>query len=169
MERDHRPTMSSSPGALRDAGEILARALADEAAADQARARYRTQPMGALPADEQISPLLVPGEGVVAIRRSALLERREPMPGAGATRGLAGTLYVTSRRLVLVGRASLSFGLGAIQEVMLSGDRLLIVLRDGQGLTLEVQQPRLLRVELAAARAGQTVAERVAEDQAPAR
>lgn len=168
MEHDHRPTVSSEPETVRDAGEILARALVDEAAADLARARYRTEPMAALPPDEQISPLLVPGERVVAIRRSALLERRQPMPGARATCGLAGTLYVTSRRLVLVGLASLSFGLGAIQEVILSGDRLLVVLRDGQGLTLEVRQSRLLRVELAAARAAaQTGGERLAEDQSP--
>ena len=36
---------------------------------------------------------------------------------------------------------------------MLSGEQLMLLLRDGQGLTLEVPQPRLLRVELAAARA----------------
>lgn len=169
MERDHRPTVSADLEAVRDAGEILARALADEAAANLARARYRTQPITALPPDEQISPLLVPGERLLAVRRPALLERRQPMPGARGTTGLAGTLYVTSRRLVLIGRASLSFGLCAIQEVILSGDRLLVVLRDGQGLTLEVQQPRLLRVEIAAARAGHTGGEREGEDQAPAR
>jgi hypothetical protein len=169
MERDDRPRVPDEPVAVRDAGEILARALADEAAADLARARYRTQPIATLAPDERIGPLLVPDERVVAIRRSALLERRQPMPGARATRGLAGTLYVTSRRIVLLGRASLSFGLGAIQEVMVSGDRLLVVLRDGQGFTLEVQQPRVLRVELAAARAAQTAGERVGEDRAPAR
>ena len=169
MERAHSATLQSEPGAVRDAGETLARALADEAAADLARARYRTQAMAALPPDEQIGRLLVPGERVVAVRRSALLERRQPQPGARETGGLGGTLYVTSQRLVLVGRASLSFGLGAIQDVMLSGDRLLVVLRDGQGLTVHVQQPRLLRVELAAARAAQTGGKRVAEDQVPAR
>lgn len=169
MERDDRPTVAPEPEAVRDAGEILARAQADETAADLARARYRTEPIATLAPDERIRPLLVPDERVVAIRRSARLERRQPTAGVRATRGLAGTLYVTSRRIVLLGRASLSFGLGTIQEVLLSGERLLVVLRDGQGLMLEVQKPRLLRVELAAARAAYTGGEWVGQDQVPAR
>jgi hypothetical protein len=36
---------------------------------------------------------------------------------------------------------------------MLSGERLLLVLRDGRGASIDVSQPRLLRVEIAAARA----------------
>jgi hypothetical protein len=35
---------------------------------------------------------------------------------------------------------------------MLAGERLLIVMRDGEGVSLGVAQPRLLRVEIAAAR-----------------
>lgn len=161
MERHSRLLVSTDVGgdtdveepALRDAEEILARAAADEAAADTARARYRNAPMPALPADERIGPLLVPGERVLAVHSSALLERRQPAPGARARAGLAGTLYLTSRRVVLVGRMTLSYELGAIAEVMLAGERLLLLLHDGQGLTLEVTQPRLLRVEIAAARA----------------
>jgi hypothetical protein len=154
MELEDRATTSAGEGAaLRDADDVLARAVADEAAAGAARERYRTRPMAAVDPDERIGPLLLPGEHVVAVRRSALLERRQPEPGTRAATGLAGALYVTSHRLVLVGRTSLSFGLGSIQDVMLSGDRLLLVLRDGQGLALDVQQPRLLRVELAAVRA----------------
>jgi hypothetical protein len=167
MEHEDRATASAEEGAaLRDADDILARAVADEAAAGAARERYRTRPMAAVEPDERIGPLLLPGECVVAVRRSALVERRQPAPGIRAPTGLGGALYVTSRRLVLVGRPSLSFGLGSIQEVMLSGDRLLLVLRDGQGLTIEVQEPRLLRVELAAARAGQ-VGDQPAEPDQP--
>jgi hypothetical protein len=168
MERDQRPTMLpdaaadtclNEGAALRDAAAILARADEDEAAADAARARYRTRPLTTLPPDDSIGPLLVPGERVVAVRSSALLERRQPAPGAQPTAGahppagLAGRLYVTSRRLLLVGRLTLSYELQAVEEAMLSGERLLLLLRDGQGLTLEAAQPRLLRVEIAAARA----------------
>jgi hypothetical protein len=153
MEAEGHAVLSTEgDAALRDADEVLARTKADEVAADEARERYRTCAMATLEPDERIAPLLLPDERVVAVRRAALLERRQPEPGARTTTGLAGTLYVTSRRLVLVGRASLSFALGSIQEVILSGDRLLVVLRDGQGLTLDVAQPRLLRVELSAAR-----------------
>jgi hypothetical protein len=139
--------------ALRDATEILARADADEAAAGEARERYRRQPMAALEPDARIGPLLAPGEQVVAVRRSAVLNRRQALPGSDAPTGLGGDLYVTSRRLVLVGRLTLSFALADIEEAMLSGERLLLVMRDGQGASLDVGRPRLLRVEIAAARA----------------
>jgi len=137
---------------LRDADEILVRAAADENAADEARERYRTEPMALLEADDRIAPLLAPGEDVVAVRRSAVLERREVPPGAEGPMGLVGDLYLTSRRLVLVGRRTVSFDLGEIAEAMLAGDQLLLVMRDGQGASLGVAQPRLLRVEIAAAR-----------------
>jgi hypothetical protein len=159
MERMSRPTpargSSETAGApaLRDAAEILARAQADEAAADEARDRYRMQPMAALEPDARIEPLLCPGERVLAVRRSALLDRRQPVLGSEAPSGLAGDLYLTSRRLVLVGRHTLSIDLDEIEEAMLSGDQFLLVMRGGQGAALGVAQPRLLRVEIAAARA----------------
>ena len=139
--------------ALDDAAEILARAQADEADANRAREAYRTRPMAALEPDATIAPLLAPGERVVALRRSAWLDRRQAPPGAAGSAGLAGDLYLTSKRLVLVGRRSVSFELDEIEEAMLSGDQLLLVMRDGQGASLGVAQPRLLRVEIAAARA----------------
>ncbi len=144
---------SVDAAALRDAAEILARARADETAADEARVRYRGQLMRPLEPDPSIAPLLAPGEVVLAVRRLAILDRREPAIGTGAPAGLAGDLYLTSRRLVLAGRHALSFDLGEIEEVMLAGERLLLVLGDGNGASLYVDRPRLLRVELAAARA----------------
>ena len=150
---DHGPSATSDPGAaLRNADDVLVRVTEDQAAADAARERYRREPPPSLPADELIGPLLLPDERVVAVRASALLERRQPIPGARAAGGIGGALYVTSRRLILVGRPVLSFGLETLQEVLFSGERLLLVLRDGQGVVLDVPQPRLLRVELAAAR-----------------
>ena len=151
MDRGHPAREEPSASVCETAG-FPSRDLEDEAAANAARERLRTSPLATLVPDGHIGPLLLPGERVLAIRWSALLERRQPTPRARTTGGLVGTLYLTSRRLVLVARTSLSFGLDAIQEVMLSGDRLFIALRDGQGLTLDVSEPRLFRVELAAAR-----------------
>ena len=139
--------------AIRDASAILARAQADEAAADQARETYRTQPLPALEPDAAIAPVLGLDERVVAVRRSVQLDRRQPIPGSDAPLGLAGDLYLTSRRLALVGRVMVSLDLADIEEVGLSGERLLLALRDGQGISLVVEQPRLLRVEVATARA----------------
>jgi hypothetical protein len=139
--------------ALRDAAQILARAQADEAAADEARERHRTQSMAALEPDARIAPLLGAGEHLLAVRRSAVLDRRQPVPGLDASAGLGGDLYLTQRRLILVGRRTVSFDLDGIEEVMLGRERLLFVMRDGEGASLSVAQPRLLRVEIAAARA----------------
>ena len=161
MEHSNSPAQVSGstdaaevPGepALRDADEILARAEADEAAADEARERYRTTPIASLEPDDRIAPLLSRDEDVVAVRRSAVLERRETQPGAEGSPGLAGDLYVTTRRLVLVGRRTVSIQLEEIAEAIMSGDRLLLVMGDGQGASLGVAHPRLLRVEIAEAR-----------------
>ncbi len=148
----HDDTAAGGP-AIRDADEIAARVTADEVAADEARARYRAQAMPPLEPDARIAPLLKPDERVVAVRRFAVFDRRQPDPGPDGPAGLGGDLYVTSRRLVLIGRLTLSIDLTEIEEAVLSGERLLLVLSDGQGVTLDIAQPRLLRVELAAARA----------------
>jgi len=139
--------------ALRDAAEILALAESDELAAGRAREAYRTRPMARLEPDPSIARLLAPGEHLHAVRRSALLERRESATATGASAGLGGTVYLTSKRLVLVGRRTVAFALEDIVEAMLSGDQLLLVMRDGRGAALRVVQPRLFRVEVAAARA----------------
>ncbi len=138
--------------ALRDADGILARATEDEAAAEEARARYRCERMVALEPDSAITPLLRPGERLLAVRRCAILERRQSPP-ASAPAGLAGDLCLTSERLILVGRLVLAFRLDEIEDAVLSGDRLLLAMHDGAGISLAVTGPRLLRVEIATARA----------------
>jgi hypothetical protein len=138
---------------LADAAVIAQRAAADQAAADEARVRFRREGLPVLAPDERIAPLLDPDECLVAIRHAALLDRREPSPGTRFTPGVAGDLYVTSRRLVLIGRLTLSVELEAIEDAVLSGERLLLVLHEGHGVALQVAQPRLLWVEIAAARA----------------
>jgi hypothetical protein len=139
--------------AIRDAAAILARAAADEASAGQARAQYRVQPLQALEPDARIAPLLIPGEHVLAVRRSVMLGRYPPRSGSDVPMGVGGDLYLTARRLVLVGRVTLSFDLDAIEEAGLSGERLLLVMRDGSSVSLDVAEPRLLRVEIGSARA----------------
>jgi len=159
----------SSP-ALRDADAILARAAEDDAAAFEARERYRDREMEPLEPDARIAELLVPGEDVVAVRRSALLDRREPQPSAHCPGcpALAGDLYVTSTRFVHVGRTVVEYDLDAIREAIVSAERLLLVLSDGAGIILDVDRPRLLRVEIAAARARQAARAYTAQAPPPA-
>ena len=139
--------------ALRDAAAILERATADETAADEARERYRTRPMVPIEPEGRVARLLVAGEQVFAVRCLATLERRQDAPMTVTASGLAGDLYVTSQRLLLVGRHVLWIELDEIADVLLAGERLLLVLRGGRGVAIAVDRPRLLRVEIAAARA----------------
>jgi hypothetical protein len=147
----HRRTRRAEHGQAEGAsGE----AASDQAAADEARVRYRRQGVESLDPDERIGPILDPGEQLVAVRRSAVAYRAET-PGSVATPPIVVDLYVTSRRLVLAGPDVIFFDLAALDEAVVSHERLLIVLRDGVGLVLKVEQPRLLRVEIATARAAQ--------------
>lgn len=152
------PRSPAAGPALRDAAEILARAVADEAAADTARERLRGEPQPAIEPDVRVAARLRDGEQVLAVRRSAFFERRysgrtEHVDRDGRATGLAGDLYVTSQRLMLLGRHTVCVELDDLADIVLVGERLLLVLCDGQGASLEVEQPRLLRVEVAAARA----------------
>lgn len=124
----------------------------DLAAADAARLRFRNEGVAALPPDERIAPLLLPDERVVAVRPDVVLDRRTPVAHDRAPAAPAGDLYVTERRLVLVGRVALAFELDAIEDALVAAGRLLLVLRDGQGVSLQVPCPRLLWAEIVAAR-----------------
>jgi hypothetical protein len=141
--------------ALADAAALLARAEADEAAATSARERYRSQPIAALDADAATAALLEADEQLYAQRSGAILNTTtgsSPLPGYG------GTLYVTDRRILHVGRVVVSIRLEQVREIALAGERLLITFDGGEGISLDLDRPRLLRVEIAAvmtaARAG---------------
>jgi hypothetical protein len=127
-------------------------AAADQAAADEARLRYRRRGVGRIDPDERIGPILEPNEQLVAVRRSAVVYRPENPESGAASPGVAD-VYVTTRRLVLAGPDVRSFDLATVDEAVVSNERLLLVLCEGVGLVLEVDWPRLLRVEIAAARA----------------
>ena len=136
-----------------DASAILERIAADETAARLARTRYRSQRMRTLEPDAHIASLLASDERVLAFRGTVLFDRRQWGPGEVGFTGVAGNLYLTTRRIVLMGRLTLSYALDDIEEAVVAGERLLLVMRDGIGVALDTPQPRLLRVEIAAARA----------------
>ena len=78
----------------------------------------------------------------------------------GDVESLSGRLYLTTARLVLLARtpdgpsdAELSVPLDDVEELACVGERLLVSLADGTGLTIDAGRPRLLRVQIAAARA----------------
>ena len=154
----HRPSIGSPPTAVdervspRDDRRDAGTASRDEAAAAEARLRYRSQPMVELEPPPAIALLLRPGEALLAIRLAARCERRQD-PSRMSGTGLRGDLYLTSVRLMLLSRHEVGFDLDGIDEVMVCGERLLLVMRDGTGIALDVELPRHLRVEIAAARA----------------
>lgn len=133
--------------ALRDAGATAARIADDEAQAAAARDRLRSEPMAVLEPDEFIGPLLDDDETVHALRRRAILRA----PGGDDALGYGGTLYLTSRRLVHLGQVVVSVQLADIVETSLAGERLLVALRDAEGISLDLSRPRELRAEIAAA------------------
>jgi hypothetical protein len=53
--------------------------------------------------------------------------------------------------LVHTGRVLVSIGLDQLREMSLAGERLLLTLDGGEGMSLETDRPRLLRVEISAA------------------
>ena len=110
---------------LRDAQRIAERIARDETLADEARERYRSNGLPELEPSALLG-LLDPGERLHAVHRMAMLEVGwRGATGADPDLPHGGTLYVTSQRLVRM--------------------------RDGSDLAIEVDQPRLLRVQLAAA------------------
>ena len=144
---DRVPGESTEEGpALRDATAAAARAAEDEAAAAAARDRFRIEPVPAIDPDEAVKAHLEPDETVHALRRHAILSP----PGGDGALGYGGTLYLTSRRLVLLGQVVMSVRLADIDETSLAGERLLLTLRNGEGFTLDLDRPRLLRAEMAA-------------------
>ncbi len=163
--------------ALRDAADIVARTSADEADAIQARERYRHEGLQTIDPDPEIGARLRPNEQLIEMRPGAMVGRALLAGVGGAAAGedgagtassaaqavvesLSGRLYLTTSRLVLLARpadgppdAELSVGLADIEELACVGERLLVSLADGTGLTIDAGRPRLLRVQIAAAQA----------------
>ena len=157
-ERDRDPLLDANSSdvsteegpALRDASLSVERAEADEVEAAAARERFRIGPIQTLDPDEEIAGHLSEGELVHALRRRAILRA----PGGDTSLGYGGTLYLTSRRLVHLGKVVMSVQLSDIAESSLAGERLLLTLSNGEGLSLDLDRPRLLRAEMAEAARG---------------
>ena len=135
---------------IRDAEEIVRRAHEDERQAVEARIRYRAEGLPRLDVDGPVAERLRSGETVVDVRASAVVSRHLR---DDSTEQLPGRLYLTTRRLTLVGRSLLDVELDEIDELALVGERLLVTLRDGTGMSIDAGRPRLLRVQVAAVRA----------------
>jgi hypothetical protein len=125
----------------------------DEASAREARARYRVHGLEPLEPTGPVRDLLAPGELLLAAFPRVALEVRRSMDGGPPQCRPEGNLYVSSERLVHGGREPWAVRLDDIDDAAVSGDRILLVLRDGAGIALNTEQPRLLRVRIATARA----------------
>lgn len=142
--------------ALHDARGVLARIAADEAQADSARASYERDGLPSIAPDGAMGLQLGDDERLHVMRASALLNRHD---GNGHANGVAdavtdgaGTLYLTSHRLVHIGQAAFSVLLESLDEISIAGERLLLTLTSGEGLSIDVAGPRLLRVQIGMAR-----------------
>jgi hypothetical protein len=123
----------------------------DDVLATSARARFRSEGIVGIEPDERMAAVLGQDEELVAVRQSASIERLSEARGSSTSRPLA----ITPERLLILD-AELPVTLASLEElddVTVVTDRLLVLLRDGAGFTITTSQPRLLRVELAAARA----------------
>ncbi len=125
--------------------------VADAARAGEARRRLHERGIVPVEPDVRVGAMLGLDEELVAVRRGVAVERRRPRPDEPP--GVDGDLYVTTRRLLHLGRMSFAYDLEEIREAVVAGDQLLLVLDDGMGLSIAVGDPSLLRVEIAAARA----------------
>jgi hypothetical protein len=137
--------------ALRDAAAIAERVQADEGAADEARARYVGEPLAPMAAVPKLAQHLQPGERLLVLRSEVLIELPE-RPGEG--RQLRGDLCLTDRRLLIVDDGLVeAVDLATIAEIGVVGDRTLqLSMPTARGIAVDLEQPRLFRVQVQAAR-----------------
>ncbi|HEX6129372.1 MAG TPA: hypothetical protein VF071_10155 [Candidatus Limnocylindria bacterium] len=145
------PPFTAGPAdepALSD-GRAIAERAADEAAADAERRRLAREPLPVLEQHPEQVFQVWPNEVIHVERRTALVERGQDIPPS------VGTLYLTSRRLVHVGSEAVEeIELERISNLAVAQDRVLLIeVADGSDLAIEVDRPRLLRVQVAAAHA----------------
>jgi hypothetical protein len=125
-------------------------AAEDEALAAAARAHYRSDGLPTLTWDATAPNLLATDERLLAIRRSASID---PRPHHRSW-PLAGQLAITTERVMMVGKKAVTIAsFDELDDVTLATDRLFVVLTSGAGFVIRSCHPRLLRVQLAEARA----------------
>jgi hypothetical protein len=124
--------------------------LEDEALAAAARARYRTDGLPGIEPDGDMRSALDDDEQLLAVRETVTIDQR-PMDGSPPA---SGRLAITTKRLMVVDERPLTLAsFEELDDVMVVGDQLVVTLRSGSGFTVTAIQPRLLRVQLAEARA----------------
>lgn len=121
---------------------------ADEAAARDVRRQTAEGGLDPLMPDPMVAPYLTADEVVFAQRARAVLNAERDVPG------YLGAVYITSKRVLHLGQVVVSVHLRDIAESALAGERLLLTLRNGDGVTIDVPAPRLFRAQLAAAASG---------------
>jgi hypothetical protein len=92
-------------------------------------------------------------ERLLALREVASID----LLPAGGRSSVWGRLAITTERLIMI--AGLPVTLATLEEfddVTLVTDRLLVLLKSGVSFTIQASQPRLLRVQLAEARASRS-------------
>ena len=123
----------------------------DDALAQAARTRYRADGLASIEPDDGLRSVLHDGEQLLALCDSASVHR---VPTDGSDRR-NGRLAVTTDRLLILDPTPVTIAtLDELDDVSLVGERLLAILTNVSGFFIETRQPRLLRVQLAAARAG---------------
>jgi len=137
-------SIAGSPDALAGAASIVERIAQDEVAARDERARLDADGLLRLDPQPAIDGLRE-GEYVVDVRQATRVERI-PDDGHGE---LTGRLHLTTRRLLLQGGEPIEVELAAIEELSLIGERLLVGLGNGAGLSLDIAGPRAFRVRAA--------------------
>ncbi len=150
-EIDHAAKATLDEAAVRDAEAVVERALADEHAAIDLRQRLKSEPLPTIEPADDVAAMLAPDEQVITVRDAVVVERDRsgPSPEDRLIR-----LVVTTARLILIGRAARSIPFDRIDEVSVAGEKVLVSLIDGEGLSLDAGGPRLLRLQIAAARSG---------------
>jgi hypothetical protein len=134
--------------ALSDADAIAQRIAEDEAAADAARRRLRSDPLQPVARGEAGDLLVEDDEQIWSVRRPAFARRVGTSTSVLAE---AGVLFITDRRLVFQSKTAPAtlVDLIDIVEVEVIGDRQMLVSLDhGLGLSFEIDRPRVFRVEL---------------------
>ena len=136
----------------------------DEALAEAARVRYRKDGIARIEPDDGMRSTLGSEEHLLALRDTASIVRR-PL---GDSLPLSGRLAITNVRLFVVDTPSTTLAsLEELDDVTLVADRLLVSLTSETGFTIETSHPRLLRVQLAAARAERLDSQMVASSNMP--
>jgi hypothetical protein len=128
-------------------------AAEDEALAAAARSHYRSNGFGVLEIDQGMRSALGDDERLLAIRMTASIDHR-PRSGRSPR---SGQLVITTERLMMVEDVPVTLaGFDEIDDVTLATDRLFVALSSGAGFSIQSCHPRLLRVQLAEARARRT-------------